>query len=158
VTPPHGRTALTLIALAALAGCSSYEAPRFEVIAVQETERTAEAAVLTFTIAARNRNAVGLPLRVTRYALTLDGTPVFEGERSPEATVRPFGSQTFMLPVSVPAERFDLARLDASGDLPYRMTGEVRYQTPGELAEVLFDAGVRRPTAPLTLSGRIALD
>ncbi|MEM7754009.1 MAG: LEA type 2 family protein [Planctomycetota bacterium] len=143
---------------AALPACSAYEAPRFQVIHVQESARTTEGAVLTFTIAARNRNDVELPLRETTYALDLDGVRVFQGERSPEATIRPFGTQTFRLPVTIPADRFDLAQLDSGGDLPYRLTGNVRYQTPGEFADVLFDSGVRRPNAPIALRGKINLD
>ncbi|MEM1184561.1 MAG: LEA type 2 family protein [Planctomycetota bacterium] len=151
--------ALTLAwSVALLGGCSTYEAPRFQVVAVQETERSAQASVLTFTITANNRNDVDLPLRETRYQLELDGVSVFQGERSPQATVRAFGTQSFRLPVTVSAEDFDLSRLDSGGDLPYRLDGSVSYQTPGELAEVLFDAGFRRPKARLMLRGRISLD
>ena len=153
------RPALPCLALALLLpACSAYETPRFEVVGVRETDRTAEAAVLTFTLAATNRNEVELPLRETTYTLTLDGTRVFEGERSAAATVRAFGTQAFTLPATVPADRFDLTRLDEGGALPYRLEGVVSYQTPGEFAEVLFDAGVRRPKAPIVVRGIIDIE
>jgi LEA14-like dessication related protein len=147
-----------LITLAALPACSSYQDPGFRVIAVRETDRTPEAAVLTFTISANNRNDVALPMRTADYRLELEGTQVFRGTRSARATVRRFGSQTFELPAVIPADTFDLSRLDAGEDLPYRLTGAVEYQTPGELAEVLFDAGVRRPKAELNLRGRLRVE
>ncbi len=159
--PLPTRTPL-LAALALLPACSAYEDPGFQVIAVQETDRTEDAAVLTFTISARNRNEVPIPLREAVYTLELDGQTVFTGQRSAEATIRRFGAQTFELPAVVPAAVFDLSRLGSPGgdrpDLPYRLTGAVEYQTPGELADVLFDTGVRRPRAPIDLSGLIQVD
>src|SRR5690606_40678697 len=39
------------------------------------------------------------------------------------------------------------------GSFTAALSGSVEYLTPGALAEVLFDTGVRRPNAPLHVSG-----
>lgn len=145
------------VSAAGLTGCSAYKAPLFEVIAIEETARSDEALLLTFVLTAENRNDRDLPLEQARYRLSLDGQRVFSGRRSAEAVVRRFGKQTIELPAVVPADQFDLARFDAASELRYTLTGSVEYQTPGELAEVLFDTGVRRPKAGLNASGMISL-
>jgi len=138
-------------------GCSAYRAPRFDIVAVEERERTDEAVVLNFVLTAHNPNDRDVPLEQARYRLRLDGVEVFDGHRSAEAVIQGYGDQTIELPAVVPAERFDLSRFDGGADLTYELSGAVEYITPGELAEVLFDTGVRRPKAPIGITGEIAL-
>ena len=140
-----------------LAGCSSVHAPRFNIVAVQETERTERAVVLGFTVEAVNPNDVALPLRRASYTLTLDGERVFSGSRIARATVPRYGRQRFELPAVVPADLIDPARFDRPGDMPYTLDGTVQYQRPGRLAEFLFDINLRRPKAPLHLRGTLDL-
>lgn len=148
--------AAAFVAAASLPACAVYEPPRFEVSGVSETEASDEARVLRFELSAVNPNDRALPLREARYRLVLDGAQVFDAQRSAMATAPAYGSQPVELPVVVTAERFDLSRLD-SGELPYTLTGSVEYQTPGQLAEVLFDTGVRRLRAPIRLRGTLDL-
>ena len=146
-----------LAAVIVLPACAAYQPPRFEIAGVRETESRGEARVLRFELSAINPNEVALPLREARYRLELDGVRVFDGQRSALITAPAYGSQPLELPVVVTGERFDLSRLD-SGELPYSLTGSVEYQPPGQLAEVLFDIGVRRLEAPLRLRGTLELD
>ena len=149
---------IALLAAAAVVttGCSRYRDPDFDVIAIRELERTQEALVLGFTLRARNPNDEALPLKQASYRLSLDGRTVFDGQRSAEAILRRFDdAQTIELPAVVPAADFDLARFDQPAPVPYRLTGTVEYQTPGELAEVLFDSGVRRPKAHISVGGEL---
>ncbi len=140
-----------------LSGCSSVRAPRFNVVAVQETERTDLAVVLDFTVEAVNPNDVALPLRRASYTLTLDGERVFSGSRIARATVPRYGRQRFELPAVVPADLIDPARFDQPGDMLYTLDGTVQYQRPGRFAEFLFDINLRRPKAPLHLRGTLDL-
>jgi hypothetical protein len=138
-------------------GCSFYEAPDFRVVSISETDRSEEAVVLGFTLEARNRNDVALPLRRAEYRLTLDGRQVFEGGRVAAATAPRFGTQRIELPAVVPAELIPPERFDEAGEMAYRLEGSVEYQTPGRLAQYLFDINLRRPDAPLSLAGTLEL-
>lgn len=143
--------------LVVLGGCSSSVAPRFAVVGVAERERTAEAVVLDFTIRAENRNDAPLPLERTVYQLSLDGRRVFEGQRLARVTVPRFGEQTLVLPAVVPSSLVPSRRFDSAGEMEYELTGRVEYQTPGRLAEFMFDQNLRRPEAVLGLRGVLEL-
>lgn len=136
----------------ALAGCSSYQPPVFEAVGVRETERTAEHAVIVFTVRATNPNREPMPLRRADYEVFLAGEPVFTGVRSPETTVNTYGTHEFDLPAVVPAE---LA--GRRGEIPYAIRGKVIYRRPGALADVLFDARLSVPKASLDLDGAVDL-
>lgn len=150
---PHLLAALLLFTCAcALPACSGVSAPRLEHAEATVTERTAEGVALTFTLDAYNDNDIALPLREIDYALELNGQTVFRGTRSAEATLRRRGVQQVRLPaVLVPGP-------DApSGPAEFRLTGTITYVTPGRLAEVLFDSGVRVPSVSFESRGQVDL-
>ena len=64
---------------------------------------------------------------------------------------RGWGSSTLLPPEL--GERVDLA-----GDIEWRIEGGVRYQAPGLLGQILFDAGIRRPTQPFSGSGTFQIN
>lgn len=137
-----------------LAGClRSATPPTLTVTGARVVDRTNEVAIVEFDIAARNDNDIGLPLREVRYTLALDGDTVFTGSRSPEATVRRFGSQSITLPVVVPLDELP----PDQRELAYRLTGRITYLVPGALAELLFDSRVRRPTVGFEDRGTLEL-
>lgn len=146
-----------LFVVAGPVGCSSYAAPRFSVLGVAERERTDEALVLDFTIEAENRNEEPLPLDRATYSLELDGQSVFSGQRLARVTVPRFGTQRLVLPVVVPTGLVPASRFDDGGEMRYVLSGVVEYQTPGRLAEFLFDVNLRRPEAGMTLRGVLEL-
>ncbi len=141
-----------LLPLALLTGCSSYQSPTFEAIGVREVERTDEHAVLVFTLKATNPNRDPMPLRRADYSVILGENEVFRGTRSPEATINTFGTHTFELPAVVPA-----TLAGGTGEVPFGIRGSVIYRRPGALADVLFDANISVPEAPLDLSGTVNL-
>lgn len=139
----------------ALVGCQSQPAPSFEVAGVAITEQTAEGMVVTFRVRADNRGEEALPLRTVHYSISLDGRPAFSGQRAAEATVRRYGSQEFLLPVALTlGEGRDLPALP-TGQVPYALNGTVEYEVPGSIAELLFDTGIRRPSASFSESGNL---
>ncbi|MEM9166525.1 MAG: LEA type 2 family protein [Planctomycetota bacterium] len=145
---------LAMTCLCALQGCSRYADPSVAVERITLTDRSAEAAVLDIELAATNTNEVALPLRTVEYTLRLDGDVVFRGTRSAEATLRRVGTQPIVLPAAI---RLDRHPAPASG-MRYRLTGRMKYVTPGEIAQRLFDAGVRRPTVRFAQEGVLELD
>ena len=140
---------LLLLSALPLAGCSSYDAPRLAVSSVALGERSDEAVVLVFTLDAANSNDVALPLERVRYTVRLDGRVVFRGTRWAEATLRRVGTQQISLPAAVPLEQMP----KTGRGVPYRITGELIYVTPGEIAQLLFDSGVRRPSVRFSDDG-----
>ncbi len=134
-----------------LTGCSAYQAPRIDVAGARISQETPEGVVIDFTLDATNANEVDLPLERVRYQLVLNGQKVFEGTRSAEATVRRLGTQQFTLPASIDLSRFAMPE----GDVEYELTGSVVYVTPGEIAQILFDADVRKPRSSFRERGTL---
>lgn len=150
--------AAVTFALLTLGGCSSYHAPTLRVTAATIGDQSPQGTVINFTLDAENSNAVELPLREVRYTLELEGRPVFEGFRSPEATIRRFAVQRVTLPAVVTAE--DAARVGlnaAGGGIRYRLAGTLTYITPGEIEEILFDNEIRRPTVSFAEEGVVGI-
>lgn len=137
-----------------LAGCTSYAPPTLSVAGVAVTERTEMGLVLEFTLDAQNVNSVALPLREMRYTLELDGREVFRGYRSPEATLRRYGRQYLRVPVAIALEP---GQAPPSGSVRYRLDGTLTYIVPGEIAQVLFEADVRRPRVRFSETGTLEL-
>lgn len=149
------RGPLSCAAFALLACCSPYSAPALEIADVGITEQSSDGFVVSFRVLAENRNAEPLPLRTVRYSVSINGRSSFSGERDAEATVRRFGAQEFILPVAFRlGEEGDLSEIPTSG-VPYTISGSVEYETPGTIAEALFDSGIRRPTVSFSESGTL---
>ncbi len=140
---------------AALGACSGAQAPRFEVRDVAVTQQTEQGVVVTFLVAAENRNADPLPLKNVRYGLSLDGKRVFDGERSAETTLRRYGTQEFLLPVAFPVGEGTGIASAPVGRMPYTFDATVEYELPGTIAEALFDTGLRVPTASFGERGQL---
>ncbi|MCC6320849.1 MAG: LEA type 2 family protein [Phycisphaerales bacterium] len=143
------------VASGLLVGCTSVTSPKLTVASAAVGQRSAEGLELAFAIDGENSNDTGLPLRTVKYTVELGGERVFEGTRSPEATLRRMGVQRFVLPAVV--KLADHPELASGGRVPYRVSGEVTYVAPGQIAELLFDAGVRVPTTSFSDSGELDL-
>lgn len=138
----------------ALSGCDAYRAPALSVASAEAIERTPDGVSILFTLDAQNDNDTQLPLREVEYRVDLNGRQIFSGTRSAEATLRRHGIQQIKLPASAPITS-DTADLQGPGR--YIIAGTLYYITPGQLAETLFDAGVRKPSVSFTFSGDIDL-
>jgi hypothetical protein len=149
------RLALSVLTIPlSLAGGCFYAPPTFEVVDVRLTERSGEAYVLVFTLEGTNTNLEPLPLEEVRYSLSLNGTRVFSGRRTPQATLPPEGAQRVELPASV-----RLAKGPApEGEADYRLAGSMTYQIPGSIAEILFDTSIRRPSVGFGESGSMRFE
>src|SRR5690606_26748915 len=142
--PAPAFVAILGTAAALCGGCSSFQAPGLEIATVTAAQETEQGMVLSLGLNATNENEVALPLKTARYPLELNGEQVFSGQRSAEATLRRKGTQRILLPAAFSWEAAGQTR--PKGEVSYRLRGEMSYVTPGELAELLFDTGVRRPS------------
>ena len=135
-----------------LGGCTTYHAPALSVAEAAVASRTGDGVALRFVLNAENPNSEALPLKEVRYTVYVGGEQVFAGTRDAQATLRRLGTQQITLPAAVPA----------SVPLPpqtaeYRLVGSLTYVTPGQLADVLVDAGLLRPRVSVTRTGTIDL-
>lgn len=147
-------TPLAILAAALAAGCATYKHPELSVAEVKLKEETEAGYVLEFILDTRNDNPEPLPLRDVRYSLDLNGRQVFHGVRSAQATLRRFGTQQIALPAAVAREA---GAPTPTGTVDYVLRGDLSYITPGQIAQVLFDARVRRPRVSFREAGRLDL-
>lgn len=138
-----------------LGGCSKALSPTFTAVGVREVERNNDRSVIEFVIEAKNPNREPIPLKEIQYAVSIDGQEVFTGLRSPEVSLHTYATQTFTLPAVLPMDV--VGAVGSAGEIQYRINGSVEYIPPGRLAEVLFDAKLKVPMAPIDLSGTINL-
>ena len=107
---------------------------------------------VVFVVNATNPNREPIPLERVEYSVAIDGGWVYEGVRSPESTLPGYSSQLFEIPAVIGADSLRAGRVAS-----YMIDGSVKYHIPGPLAEVLYDADLRVPEAPLHLEGSIDL-
>ncbi len=152
------RTISRLAALALLCsiagGCTFYKAPKLTVHGVQLMNESNDGLVLEFDVDADNFNEEALPLEQIEYSLWLDNRRVFTGVRSPEATLRRLGTQQLRLPAVVNLNEHPRP----TGVVPYRLSGTLKYRTPGEIPDILYDSRVWRPSVDFSDSGEIDFD
>jgi hypothetical protein len=142
------RHLLSLLLPLPLAACTSYTAPRLSLESARISEQSTDASVVQFTLSAENPSHVELPLSQISYTLLIDGQEVFRGVRSPEATLRRLGSQSFTIPAVI------RGAAPPAGH-PFTLQGTLEYTTPGSIAQILFDTGVSRPSIPFQSQGQI---
>lgn len=139
--------------LVLLGGCSGRASPGAVVVDAQLREKTAEAAVVEFVIETTNPNDIELPMRDVVYSLSVDGHRVFTGRRDAQATMPRGGTQRITIPAVVP--------MGEGGVMPgvyrYTLKGRVFYSLPSQLADVLFDAKLSRPSVGISDEGEIDL-
>jgi len=138
---------------AALAACSLTKAPGVEVSDVSLGNVTDEGYELQFELTLSNPNLEPLELHETEYRLSVGGAPVYDGRWSAEASVKAEGAKTITIPAVVP---FDRAGEDTVPDrIDYSINGTMWYMTTDRIAEILFDANIRRPSVGYGTSGEL---
>ena len=157
--PPRWSPRLLLLT-AALApvwlgcGCSQYRPPAITIGPAAVVERTDEAIALGVELDLTNPNDEPLELREFNYAVSIQGKTVYTGRRAAEATLSAKGTKRLTLPVVVPVAQVPATAPD--GGIPWSISGNLLYVTPGEIAELLLDTGVRKPKVSFSGKGRSA--
>lgn len=136
---------LLIVALAG--GCSSAPDPVIEPSAVRVESADAQGSQLMLTLDAENPGDRPLPLRRVTYRVIVGGREVFNGSRSPEATLSRYGARRIELPASTPG------LLEAPPGTPWRVEGSMEYTPPGPLTRVLGEWGLARDSVGFSGSG-----
>jgi len=144
------------LTIASTTACAGTKSPGVDVTGVHLGDVTDEGYVLHFDLRMDNPNIEPLELDEVHYSVSIDGREIYRGRRSAEATLSAGGGKTLRLPAVVtPVEGGESA--PPAGDVEYAISGTLWYLTPGELAEILFDSGVRRPSVGFRQAGAITL-
>jgi len=106
--------------------------------------------VIELQVTLTNPNTEPLPLREVEYTVELPGISgaVFRGVRSAEGTLPAGGTHTLLLPASFATNS------NVIGE-SYRISGSVGYLSPGQVAAVLYDYRVVRPSVSFTSAGTV---
>ena len=105
----------------------------------------------TVYVELENPNKDPLPLRTVEYTVELTGQSgmKFQGTRAAEATLPSQGKHRLALPAAFPAS------VDLVG-ASYKISGTVRYLKPGQIAAILYDYRLSRPSVNFSGTGTIA--
>jgi LEA14-like dessication related protein len=141
-----------MVFAAMVCGCTNMLPPTFTADGVRELETLDGRTRMVFVINATNPNKEPIPLEQVVYEISIDGEGVFSGLRSPETTLPGYSSLLFELPAIVGSDVLASGR-----EVSYGINGSVKYHVPGPLAEVLYDADLKVPEAPLAIEGTINL-
>ncbi len=153
---------LACLALAlGMAGCGA--APRIRPVAarpvvVAGAEGAADAAGFLVDIDLENTGSKDIPLERFDYAFEVDGIGRFEGRWAAFLTLPPGTVKRVTIPASMPLPPDTATRVELATDIAWSIDGGLRYQAPGLLGRILFDAGIRRPSEPFSGSGTFRLE
>ncbi|MCA9278115.1 MAG: LEA type 2 family protein [Phycisphaeraceae bacterium] len=149
---------LALCLLCVCVGCSAPVSPPSIHVEPGATiiEQSDHGMVVQVNITAANPNTEPLPLRDIEYHVDMNGQRVFAGKRSAETTLRRNDEHTISLPVVIKADQLTTLQA-ASSTVSFNVSGTMVYLVRGPIAEVLFDAGIRRPTKAFSGGGEITL-
>lgn len=150
---PRVVLASLVLGCAGLTGCSGTAKPTALVGDAAIRDRTPEAAVVEFVVETANPNDIELPMRGVVYSLSVDGRRVFSGRRDAQATMPRGGSQTITIPAVIPMGEGGVT----PGVHRYSLRGRVFYSLPSQLADVLFDTKLSRPSVGISDDGEIDL-
>ncbi len=143
---------LFALALAALPGCTGVASPKLTIVDVRQDENEPTGRRMIIVVQAENLSDEQLPLRDAAYTVRLNGQQVFEGQRSPESTLRKWGLQELRFPVALAPDRWP----GAEGPVRYEVSGSLVYLPPGKFNEILYDYGLLRPRASFLGSGQVS--
>jgi hypothetical protein len=152
------RIVLLIGAVAAIqCGCSQYRDPSIVLSGSKLADASDEALALKFTLDLSNPNTEPLKLIAFHYDVTVDGKRVYSGQRAAEATLASISGRQIDIPAVVRFRDMGWNPQSMPQTAQYSVTGELEYVTPGEIAQVLFDTGVRTPSKSFTGAGEVVL-
>ncbi|MAC20297.1 MAG: hypothetical protein CMJ23_11610 [Phycisphaerae bacterium] len=153
-------TALSLLVAFALGGCHS--APGVRPMRAQPTvvsgpQGAAQAAGYRVELEVTNPGSEDISLERFDYVFEVDRVGRFEGRWAALRTLPGGATITMVVPASMPLSADLAQRVNLDDELRWRIDGGIRYQAPGLLGQILFDAGIRRPTESFSGSGTFRL-
>ncbi|MCI0363607.1 MAG: hypothetical protein L0219_06965 [Phycisphaerales bacterium] len=142
-----------------IAGCSAAR-PDIVVKNVALGESSDEAVVLRFDLHLSNASDEPLKLLEFEYEVEIDGVTAFEGVRSAQATLAAASERELAIPAVWRRDHPTWPAADAAPQTPptYSISGTLRYVQPGEVAQVLLDTGVWRPSVKFSGTGAVPVE
>ena len=151
------RTSIVFGTVLLTAGCTGFRSPAISVEKVAATRMTGEALALAIVMRLENPNNAPLELHEFRYTVSIDGTKVYAGRRAGGATLSANGTRQVTIPAVVNYDRIGWRAGGPPRTFNYALDGTLTYNAPSEIAQVLFDTGVRRPRVSFSKRGEVAL-
>ena len=156
------RLLLTLLSAALwVTGCGS--APQVQAlgarpVVVAGAQGAPDAAGYQIELLIRNPSDDDMPLERFEYTFTVKDVGRFQGRWAAFRTLPPGDTVVMVVPAStlLPVDLGE--RVDLDGEIDWWIEGGVRYQAPGLIGQILFDAGVRRPTQSFSGSGTFQIE
>jgi hypothetical protein len=139
-------------------GCSAYRSPAATIASAHVQERGEEAMAVHFAIELTNSNQVSIELVQFKYDVEIDGRKVYSGVRAAQATLAANGQRRMIIPAVLRFDRLGWSPQSFPPQAEYEISGTLQYITPGEIAQILFDTGVRKPKAGFTSSGQLVFE
>ncbi len=155
--PAPASLLILLLALSAIPACTVYRDPVVSVVDVAVTETGEGLVGLGFTLVLENPNPQPLALHEFSYTLAIDGAPAYRGRWAASATLGANGTRRLTIPAIVRYDQLGWTAASAPSQATYDLVGHVLYLAPGDIAEILFDTGVRRPKAAFAAHGVVNL-
>ena len=140
-----------------MTGCSSFRSPRITLGSVSVAEVTDEALAIQIDLELQNPNTIALGLDELRYTITVDGTLAFVGRRAAGRTLSSLETRRLTLPGVIDFETIGWSPSSGPRQVRYTVRGSLWYQTPSEIAQLLFDTGMRRPKVRFGIDGQLTL-
>jgi LEA14-like dessication related protein len=139
-------------------GCETLKAPSVSVQIAEVAAHTDEAFAVNVPVQMTNPNDVELELRDFRYVVSLNGKEVYRGRRAAQATLPAHADRRIVLPGVVRLDQLGPAAAGAGGpEATIGIQGTLTYVTPGQIADLLFDYNVHKPTVGFSGSGAVPL-
>lgn len=157
---PHQAIAriLAIIAfMAAMCGCSGFREPVVTIVNAQITETSDSAIGLGLRLDLANSNNEPVELYEFTYAVTINGTGTYRGRWAASATLPSNGSRQLLIPAVVRYDQLGWTENSLPAEARFDVRGSLLYKAPGDIAEILFDIGVRKPTVSFSGQGILKL-
>lgn len=138
-------------------GCAGHRDPALVVSDAALAETSDEALGLRFWLDLQNPNDEPLKLLRFEYDVKVNGRTVYSGARDAQATLAANGTRRLAVPAVVRFDQMDWNAAARPHRADYSISGSVQYVAPGEIAEILFDLGVRKPRAGFKGAGELDL-
>lgn len=159
IPPQHVLGRILLVAfIAAISGCSGFRDPVVTILNASLTETSENAIGLGIHLELKNSNSEPVELYEFTYAITINDTGTYRGRWAASATLPANGSRQLVIPAVVRYDQLGWTEDSVPAQARFDVTGTLLYIAPGDIAEILFDTGVRKPTVAFSGRGIIILN
>ena len=147
------RTALIAFPATLAVGCGAI--PKVAPTSARPVDQTKDAIRFALSLELRNTGTKEIPLERYSYQFSIDGLGTYSGQWAAMRVLPPESSVQVEVPAVITLAEGAKPLVAADGTVEWTVSGNIRYQAPGLLGQILFDAGVRRPSKGFSGSGTL---